>query len=105
MNLYLCCQCTIICTGHTSEFTVYVDGFYYNLKIHSERIISAYCDEFGTFWFQSSEYGEDGFEIYWANYELEGFNMIPHYFNNGSFHIAVGSWIDGYSSNITGELF
>lgn len=95
----------VICTGHTSEFTVYVDGFYYNLKIGSEKIISAYCDEFGTFWFQSSEYGEGGFEFYWANYELEGFNMTPHYFNNGAFHIGIGSWVDGYSHSETGEVF
>ncbi len=37
-------------------------------------------DEYGTIWFDTL--GKDG-KIFWLNYELEGSEMIPHYFVEG----------------------
>lgn len=78
---------TVYCNGHTSEVTIYVDGFYCNVSIDSNPIIEARCDKFGTLWLQRFE--DTGFEVYWVNYDLEGYNMTPHYFNNGGFYVDV----------------
>ena len=52
---------TVYCNGHTSEVTIYVDGFYCNVSIDSNPIIEARCDKFGTLWLQRFE--DTGFVV------------------------------------------
>lgn len=91
---------------NTEEIQFKVNGMYFPININPDRIINAYCDSYGTLWLMSDLHEETGFAMYWYNYELEGSkNISPHYFNNGAFHIAIDSWVDGYFNTITGERF
>ncbi len=89
----------VYCDGHTPVVKLYVNDHYYDITLDSfDNISWACCDDYGTLWLQESS------DLYWTNYELEGENMIPHFFNSDivlytHLNCAYGYKFYSYDSN------
>lgn len=89
----------VYCDGHTPMVKFYVNDNYYDITLDSfDNISWACCDDYGTLWLQESS------DLYWTNYELEGENMTPHFFNSDivlytHLNCAYGYKFYSYDSN------
>lgn len=86
-------QNRIVCSNERSPIVkFYIDNTCYEISIDDDDCVSwACCDDYGTLWIQA------GSGLYWTNYELEGKNMIPHFFNSNVIIFSDSNCAYGYT--------